>query len=158
MDPLPDTDALVAGMTMVPGLFSRNRMFSLFQRERMREARRRAAFLRGMARQLVHAGSRLRILVCEPRDVATGDAVEPKVHLRYAIDALRYERQAWLSPVEFACVARICERAGVPCLVSTPEHGEQLRAALKRLSSGIVLADGEPTAPEVDINPRDGDG
>ena len=54
-----DREALVVGMTLVPGLVSRNRSFALFENPDVRRARVRAALLRGIVRQLTGiAGAR----------------------------------------------------------------------------------------------------
>ena len=54
-----DREALVVGMTLVPGLVSRNRSFALFENPEVRRARVRAALLRGIVRQLTGTQGRV---------------------------------------------------------------------------------------------------
>ena len=49
-----DEGALVIAMTVVPDLYSRNKMFSLFTDARMRRARKRAIALRTTAVSYTH--------------------------------------------------------------------------------------------------------
>ena len=50
-----ERDALVVGLTLVPGFVSRNRSFALFEDPEVRRARRRSGMLRGIVRQLTGA-------------------------------------------------------------------------------------------------------
>ena len=83
-----DREALVVGMTLVPGLVSRNRSFTLFENPDVRRARVRAALLRGIVRQLTGTQGRV-----EAFDVvaATG------------------------RPARCATRCRGCECSGAPC-------------------------------------------
>jgi hypothetical protein len=127
-----DREALVVGMTLVPGLVSRNRSFSLFQNPEVRRARVRAALLRGIVRQLTGIQGRVESLGV----VAGQDARE----MRYRLPSLRIERRAVLSDTEYACVAYLAGRAGVTGLRADDSDRARIEAALMRLSSGIGLA------------------
>ena len=50
-----ERDALVVGMTLVPGFVSRNRSFALFEDPEVRRARTRSSELRGIVSQLAGA-------------------------------------------------------------------------------------------------------
>ncbi len=127
-----DRDALVVGMTLVPGLLSRNRSFALFEDPEVRRARARAALLRGIVRQLAGAHGSI-----EAFDVTSA----PGVHeLRYRVPGLRFDRRAYLSEVEFACVAYLAGSAGVPGLRASDENRASIDAALRRLSAGLDIA------------------
>src|SRR5579859_4449771 len=99
-----DRESLVVGMTLVPGLVSRNRFFALFEDPEVRRARLRSAVLRGIVRQLTGAHGRVEGLV-----IAHGiDGCE----LSYQVPHLRVERRASMTPVELACVRYLAGRAG----------------------------------------------
>lgn len=133
-----DRDALVVGMTLVPGLCSRNKSFALFEDPEVRRARRRSSLLRGLVRQLSGAQGRI-----EELHVAHGgDAVE----LRYRVPGLSVARRSTLTPLELACVRYLAGRAGVPGLHANDEDRHAIDAALRRLASGLRLT-------EIDLGP-----
>ncbi|HEY8042331.1 MAG TPA: hypothetical protein VIF15_21155 [Polyangiaceae bacterium] len=134
-----ERDALVVGMTLVPGLYSRNRAFALFEDPEVRRARWRSGVLRGIVRQLVGAHGRV-----EDLTVVRGvDAFE----LRYRVPGLRIDRRASLSELELACVRYLAGRAGVPDLHASDEDRAWIDAALKRLTAGLRLAELEAGNP-----------
>src|SRR5689334_9612403 len=92
-----DREALVVVMTIAPGVYSRNKMFRLFEDARVRSARRRAATLRGVARQLATSNV-ADVMVAR---VAGGEGA---VVLSYRIGAVRLVRRVELSAAEHACV------------------------------------------------------
>jgi hypothetical protein len=126
-----DREALVVGMTLVPGLVSRNRSFALFENPEVRRARVRAALLRGIVRQLTGTQGRV-----ESFDVV-GTIGSREV--RYSLPGLRLERRALLSDVEYACVAYLAGRAGVVELRADDEDRARIDAALRRLATGLHL-------------------
>jgi hypothetical protein len=128
-----DREALVVGMTLVPGLVSRNRSFTLFENPDVRRARVRAALLRGIVRQLTGTQGRVESFGVV---AGKGDARE----MRYSLPGLRIERRAFLSEVEYACVAYLAGRAGVSGLRADESDRARIEAALMRLSSGLRLA------------------
>jgi hypothetical protein len=126
-----DRESLVVGMTLVPGLVSRNRSFALFEDPEVRRARVRSALLRGIVRQLVGAQGRVEGVVIAPRV----DGCE----LRYRVPGLRVERRAYLSAIELACVRYLAGRAGAPGLHPSEDDRAGIDAALRRLAAGLRL-------------------
>jgi hypothetical protein len=127
-----DREALVVGMTLVPGLVSRNRSFTLFENPDVRRARVRAALLRGIVRQLTGTQGRV-----EAFDVVAGTGAR---EVRYSLPGLRMQRRALLSDVEYACVAYLAGRAGVADLFADDEDRARIDAALRRLAAGLQLS------------------
>ena len=127
-----DREALVVGMTLVPGLVSRNRSFALFENPEVRRARVRAALLRGIVRQLTGTQGRIEAFGV----VAATGARE----VRYSLPGMRMQRCALLSDVEYACVAYLAGRAGVAVLSADAEDRARIDAALRRLAAGLQLA------------------
>jgi hypothetical protein len=136
-----DRDALVVGMTLVPGLCSRNKSFALYEDPEVRRARRRSSLLRGIVRQLSGAHGR----VDELHVAHGGDSVE----LRFRVPGLSVARRSTLTPLELACVRYLGGRAGVPGLHASDEERHAIDAALRRLASDLRLAeiDFGPAAP-----------
>jgi hypothetical protein len=128
-----DREALLVGMTLVPGLCSRNRSFALFEDPEVRRARRRSAVLRGIVRQLVGAQGEIDRLAL----VGDGDAFE----LRYRVPGLRIERRASLSALEVACVRYLAGRAGVPGLPTSDDDRAWITGSLRRLAADLRLAE-----------------
>ena len=126
-----DREALVVGMTLVPGLVSRNRSFALFENPDVRRARARAAQLRGIGRQL--AGTQGRV---EEFGVVSATGAR---EVRYSLPGLRVQRRAVLTDVEYACVAYLAGRAGVADLSADDEDRARIEAALRRLAVGLQL-------------------
>ena len=133
-----ERDALVVGLTLVPGFVSRNRSFALFEDPEVRRARRRSAVLRGIVRQL--AGSHGHV-----EGLAVARSVDV-CELRYRVPALRIDRRALLSELELACVRYLAGRAGVPGLHASDDDRAGIEGALKRLAAGLRL-------PEIDVSP-----
>jgi hypothetical protein len=128
-----DREALVVGMTLVPGLVSRNRSFALFENPEVRRARVRAALLRGIVRQLTGTQGRV-----EAFGVVAAAATGAR-EVRYSLPGLRMQRRALLSDVEYACVAYLAGRAGVASLSADAEDRARIDAALQRLAAGLQL-------------------
>ncbi|MGD0675287.1 MAG: hypothetical protein ABSC94_07700 [Polyangiaceae bacterium] len=126
-----DREALVVGMTLVPGLLSRNRSFALFEDPEVRRARVRAALLRGIVRQLAGGHGRVESLQIVARP---GDR-----ELRYRVPGLRIDRRALLTEAEYACVAYLAGRASVGGIQADDEDRARIEAALRRLSAGLRL-------------------
>jgi hypothetical protein len=134
-----DRESLVVGMTLVPGLVSRNRFFALFEDPEVRRARARSALLRGIVRQLAGAQGHVEGLV-----IAQGvDDCE----LRYRVPGLRIERRASLTPVELACVRYLAGRANVAGLRASDDDRAWIDGALRRLAAGLRLAEIEAHGP-----------
>lgn len=124
-------DALIVGMTLVPGFVSRNRSFALFENPDVRKARVRAALLRGIVRQLTGKSGKV-----ESFGVVAGSGA---CEVRYSLPELRVERRAVLTDLEFACVAYLAGRAGVPDLRPTEDNRARIDAALRELAQGLQL-------------------
>jgi hypothetical protein len=127
-----DLESLVVGMTLVPGLVSRNRFYALFEDPEVRRVRLRSALLRGIVRQLSGAHGHIEGLVIAQR--------AEESELRYRVPGLRVERRASLTRAELACVRYLAGRAGVPGLHATDEDRAGIDAALRRLAAGLKLA------------------
>jgi hypothetical protein len=130
-----EPDALLVGMTLVPGFLSRNRSFALFEDPMIRRAKRRAALLRGIVRQLAGAVGAVEGLEV----VAEMGARE----LRYRVPGIGVDRRAILTDVEYSCVAYLAGRARVSGLRADPEDRARIDAALRRLAEGLSLPEGD---------------
>ena len=126
-----EPDALLVGMTLVPGFLSRNRSFALFEDPMVRRAKRRAALLLGIVRQL--AGS---VGTVEGLEIVTETGTR---ELRYRVPRLGVDRRALLSDVEYSCVAYLAGRARVAGLRAEPEDRARIDAALRRLAQGLRI-------------------
>jgi hypothetical protein len=120
-----DCEALVAAMTLVPAFLSRNRSFHLFEDPDIRRARRRAARLRGIVRQLGGAYGKVESL----RVVANKGGRE----LRYQVPRMRVDRCAVLTELEYSLVAYLAARSGVSGLSPGEEDRARIDAALRQL-------------------------
>jgi hypothetical protein len=125
-------EALVVGMTLVPGLLSRNRSFALFEDPDVRRARRRAAILQGIVRQLTGAQGEIDSLRVARRTAGC--------ELSYRLPGMKMQRRASLTDVELACVQYLASRAGVAGIHTTEEDRAAIEAALRRLGAGLRLA------------------
>lgn len=126
-------DALVIAMTLVPGLFSRNRTFSFFEDPEVRHARRRATLLRGIVRQLATAAGAM-----ESLRIARGAG---RWELSYGLPAMKVQRRVSLSDVELACVHHLVSREVVGGLRVTEQDRPAIDAALSRLAVGLPLGE-----------------
>jgi hypothetical protein len=131
-----ERDALVVGLTLVPGFVSRNRSFALFEDPEVRRARRRSGMLRGIVRQLTGALGQV-----EGVAIVHGSNGTDACELRYRLPALRIDRRASMTELELACVRYLAGRAGVPGLHATDEDRAGIDAALRRLAAGLRLAE-----------------
>jgi len=130
-----DREALTVGMTVVPGLYSRNKMFTLFTDPDVRLARTRSATLRGVVRQLSGAsGPATRI------EVIRGGGSGRTCLLRYRIASIKLDRRLELSETEVACVTYLVGRAGHGSLRASERDRALIDAALARLSLGLRLS------------------
>jgi hypothetical protein len=124
-------DALVVGMTLVPGLLPRNRAFAFHENPEVRQAKRRSGVLRGIVWQLAKAQGDVEGLVV--RKHANG------CELRYRLPGLRIERSAVLTELELACVRYLAGRAGVAGFGASEEDRAGIERALRRLAAGLRL-------------------
>ena len=120
-----DREALTVAMAIVPGLYARNRLFSLHREPEVRKAKARAAMIRGVVRQLAGAHGDVADLAFTHH----GDVVV----LRYRLPTVRLERRVEMSETERACLAFLASRAGVSQVHASAEDRAHLDAVLKRL-------------------------
>jgi hypothetical protein len=133
-----ERDALVIGLTLVPGLLSRNRCFALFEDPDVRRARRRAGMLLGIVRQLAGAHGHV-------EGVAIARGAVGAWELRYRVPSMRVDRRTSLTELELACVRYLAGRAGVPGFHATEDDRAGIDAALKWLAAGLGQEIGVPT-------------
>lgn len=127
-----DVDAMLCALVIAPQTWSRNRFFSLYEREHMRRVRRRAGRIRGVIRQLCGKGpSRAEIV---------GEQIlnDGSVVLRYRVHDLAYERTAAFSAIEAAALRYALHRAGMGPLAD--EDRALVESALSRLTADLELA------------------
>jgi hypothetical protein len=104
-----DPEALLCALIIAPYTFSRNRFFALYEDPSLARIRRRAARVRGIARQLAGDG--------RPQAEIVGEQVlgDGQVLLRYRVPELGYSRTTALSAVEAAALRYALHRArGAP--------------------------------------------
>jgi hypothetical protein len=118
-------------MTLVPGFLTRNRSFALFEDPMVRRAKRRAALLRGIVRQLAGA-----VGAVEGLEVVADTGAR---ELRYRVPGLGVDRRAILTDVEYSCVAYLAGRERVAGLRAEPEDRARIDAALRRLAQGLKI-------------------
>ena len=126
-------EALTVAMALAPGVYARNRMFSLFKNPAVQRAKTRAAALRGIAQQLGRA--------CAISLATEGANDGAHFVLKYQIPALRLARVAELTRVELATLRVMASRAGASCLPTDDEDRRLVESALAKL-----LVEGEPLA------------
>ena len=107
-----DETALTVAMTVVPGLYSRNKMFSLFTDARIRRARKRAMALRLAVRQLGGGGARNVTLEPALEPAPTPDQVGRAGlwRLVYEMPRVAYARRLLLTEAERACIVYLLAR------------------------------------------------
>jgi hypothetical protein len=127
-----DRESLVVAMTVVPGVYSRNKMYRFFEDARVRSARRRAATLRGLCRQLA-SNAVTEVTVSRSEDGSV-------VVLTYRLGAVRLARRTELTEVEYAAVAYVAQRGGARALDVTEHERGLVDAALGRLADGLQLS------------------
>jgi hypothetical protein len=118
-------------MTLVPGLWPRNRAFALYESQEMRQAKRRSAVLRGIVWQLARAHGDVEGLAVKRSEGAC--------ELRYRVPGMRMERRAVLTELELACVRYLAGRAGVRGLGASDDDRAGIDAALRRLAAGLRI-------------------
>lgn len=129
---LLDREALTVAMALVPGMYARNKLFSLHREPEVRRARARAAMIRGVVRQL--AGERGPV-----EELALVRHGEVSV-LRFRVPQVRFARRVELTDVERACLLFLAARAGVHGMHTGADERELLDAALKRLGVDLPAA------------------
>lgn len=125
---LEQLDALTAAMAMVPGLYSRNRMFQLFTDPMVRRARSRARLIRGLVRFLGRADAEVEMHHHDGR-----------VRVSYRIERLRLSRTVQIGEFELALLRVLLARGPHPAIVEEqPNDRARVDAALALLPKGTI--------------------
>jgi hypothetical protein len=132
-DPIPDAEALVCAMALSPGVYSRNRMFGLFDEPRVRAARSRARFVRSVARELAGRAGAV-------SDVRLEELDSGRVRVRFRIPRLAATREVELTALERALLVYLSEAMGARVLHPVGDEKERVTGALARLA-GPLRAD-----------------
>ncbi|HLV19640.1 MAG TPA: hypothetical protein VKZ49_02120 [Polyangiaceae bacterium] len=129
--PPVDPSGLLCALVLAPRSFPRNRFHDLFEDPNARRVRRRAAYVRGIIRQL--AGDR------HPGGEIVGEQVleDGRVLLHYRVPELAFSRTTALSPLEAAVLRYALHRAGLGALGS--EDRRLVQQALGNLGIGLPL-------------------
>lgn len=126
-----DEPALVVAMVVVPALYSRNKMFALFNDPRLRRARRRAIALRTAIRQLASgAAEDLRLEVVGPA----------LTRLTYELPRLHFTRTIELAATERACLVYAVDRERPGVLPCSAEDRSVVERTLARLAPASAIA------------------
>ncbi len=116
-EPVPpppvDPEGLFVALTLDPSLYSRNRAFALYADHRVRDARRRAARVRSVARALVRMEGERALAKVDASLERQGEAAR----LTLAQPLLATRRVVWLDPLELATLRFVLARAagGLAC-------------------------------------------
>ncbi len=121
-----DLDGLFCALVLAPRAYARNRFFKLFEDQRARKVRRRAARVRGIIRQLTATG--------EQRPELLGEQLldDGRWLVRYRIAGLDFTRTVALSALEAAVLRYALHRAGASALEAAD------RALVHRALSGLA--------------------
>ncbi len=111
-------------MALVPGLYSRNKLFGLFRDPSVVQARSRSRLIRSAFRQLSTLSTEEVVIVRGASCVVT-----------YEVPSLHLSRRMVLSGLELACLLLLLSRAHVPSFSCTEEERASLDAALATLPS-----------------------
>lgn len=115
--------AVTAAMAMVPGLYSRNRMFALFNHPLVRRARSRARTLRGLVRFVGRPDAEVEL-------AAHGE----RVSIGYRIARLRLSRTVQVGEFELALLRVLLARGPHPAILDEqPTDRPRIDAALATL-------------------------
>ena len=132
-----EVEALTVAMAVVPGLYSRNRFFTLFADPEVRRARARAVRLRGIVRQLGGAQGKVCGVV-----LSRGEG-ERDCEIRYRVESVRLARRVALTPLEASCLAYLASRVGISGLDASPDDRARVDEALRKLAIGLHLSNVE---------------
>ena len=123
-----DLEALTAAMATVPLLYSRNRLFTLFNEPIVRRARVRARLVRGLVRFIGRTDAEV--------DLATS---LDKVRIGYRIPRLRLSRSVTLSDFELSLLRTLLAKGPHPAaLAAKDDDRTRIDAALARLPKEAV--------------------
>ena len=123
-----DLEALTAAMATVPLLYSRNRLFTLFDEPIVRRARVRARLVRGLVRFIGRSDAEI--------DIA---ASNDRVKIGYRIPRLRLSRSVTLTDFELSLLRTLLAKGPHPAaLVLREDDRTRIDAALARLPKEAV--------------------
>jgi hypothetical protein len=120
-----DLESLTAAMTLVPLLFSRNRMFALFGDPIVKRAQRRARSVRALLRFVSRADVEIDV-------TSSGD----RVRIAYRIPRLRLSRVVQLGEFELVLLRVLLARTSTACpaaLAEKPDDRARVDEAIARL-------------------------
>ena len=123
-----DLEALTAAMATVPLLYSRNRLFTLFNEPVVRRARVRARLVRGLVRFIGRTDAEVDLMASEDR-----------VRVAYRIPRLRLSRSVTLTDFELSLLRALLAKGPHPAALASKD-GDRARidAALARLPKEAV--------------------
>jgi hypothetical protein len=130
-----DLDGLLCALVLVPGTYSRNRNFGMYQDPQTRAVLRRSRLIRALVRELLRPDEK----------TISFEAREGGVTLAVEIPALQFRRQALLSPIEHDLVAYLLARSQG---ARAEEAARRVERALARLSLPI----GAEPPPETNLS------
>jgi hypothetical protein len=118
--------ALVAS-ALAPTVFSRNRNWALYRDPELNEARKRGRVVRSLLLELRKHGAALLLHVEE--DLALGS-----MRLSYSVGSMQLTRSVLLAPLEYYCLCKLAERAGIPGLKLSEAGSSELERVLGSLA------------------------
>src|SRR5581483_6415764 len=104
-----DLEALTAAMATVPLLYSRNRLFTLFNEPVVRRARVRARLVRGLVRFIGRTDAEVDL---------TERAGDEKVRVGYRIPRLRLSRSVTITDFELALLRTLLAKGPHPAALA----------------------------------------
>jgi hypothetical protein len=127
-----DPDALMVALIVAPGVYARNRMFSLFEEAPMKAARKRASLVRGIVRQwMTYRREELRVCFAPGSSGILGDC---SVRLTYTIESVRLRCDVSLTELEAACLRYVASRGPKAVLEPNAADATRVQEMLQRLA------------------------
>lgn len=121
-----DAEAVMVALVVAPGVYSRNRMFSLFEKSAMKHARLRATLLRGILRQWMGYKR-------EDVRISFPEAQAGQVRLQYSIESIRLRCEVALTELEAVCLRYVASRGPTPVLAAHEDDAKTVQQVLGRL-------------------------
>jgi hypothetical protein len=136
MIPPPDPDALLVALVLCPGVYSRNRFYSMYANPEASAVRRRAALVRSIVAELAHADPLRRgrvISIDDCNDSGMGS-------LTYVVSSLGLRRSTTLTSLELSIIQyAVTRRVGSTDGFDAGEDThERIEGALRGLSPEIA--------------------
>jgi hypothetical protein len=122
-----DADAVMVALIVAPGVYSRNRMFALFEQAPMKAARKRASLVRGIVRQW---------MTVRREDLGVHFTHEDAgaVRLTYTIASVHLRCEVSLTELEDTCLRYVASRGPKAVLAPNVTEAERVHAMLQRLA------------------------